>query len=69
MLWLAVLVAVSPVLMFKGLTLETLWGFFNVHPFWFMFTLGLLFSKGRDCSILDKIQENLNKIKEDLERR
>lgn len=69
MLWLAILVAVSPVLMFKGLTLEILWEFFNVHPFWFMFTLGVLFSKGKDDSILDKIKESLDKIKEDLERR
>lgn len=66
MLWLAILVALSPVLAFKGLTLETLWGFFNVHPFWFMFTLGVLFSKGKNDDILDKISNRLDKI---IERR
>lgn len=37
MIALALLVIFSPVLVFKGLTLETLWAFCNVHPFWFMF--------------------------------
>lgn len=69
MIALALLVIFSPVLVFKGLTLETLWAFFNIHPFCFMFMLGLLFSKRKDTNILDKIQENLDKIKEGLERR
>lgn len=37
MLLLVLIVAFSPVLTFKGLTVETLWNFFNVHPFWFLF--------------------------------
>lgn len=40
MILLALIVAISPVLVFKGLTLETLWSFFNVHPF--LFTLLIL---------------------------
>ena len=39
MTWLAILVALSPTLAFKGLTLTTLWAWFNVHPFWFMLLL------------------------------
>lgn len=66
MLWLAILVGLSPTLAFKGLTLTTLFTWFNVHPFWFMFTLGVLFSKGKDENILDKISNRLDKI---IERR
>lgn len=64
MLWLVILVALSPVLAFKGLTLETLWNFFNLHPFWFAFTLGILFSKGKDEDILDKVSNKLDKFLE-----
>lgn len=39
MLLLFLIVVFSPVLALKGLTLETLWKFFNVHPFWFMLLL------------------------------
>ena len=36
-MWLLILIVIfSPVLAFKGLTLETLWNFFNFHPFWFV---------------------------------
>ena len=42
MLWLAILVGLSPTLAFKGLTLATLWTWFNVHPFWFVFTVGMI---------------------------
>lgn len=42
MTWLAILVALSPTLAFKGLTLATLWSWFNIHPFWFAFTVGIL---------------------------
>lgn len=45
MIWLALLVAFSPTLVFKGLTLATLWAWFNVHPFWFVFMVGVLCSK------------------------
>lgn len=62
MLWLAILVMCSPVLVFKGLTLETLWQFFNVHPFWFMATLSVLFSKGRNDIIMDKLKKFLDTI-------
>lgn len=40
--WLALLVALSPTLTFKGLTLPILWNWFCVHPFWFVFTVGML---------------------------
>lgn len=43
MTWLAILTAFSPTLAFKGLTLTTLWSWFNVHPFIFAFTIGILF--------------------------
>lgn len=43
MFWIALLVIFSPVLIFDGLTLEKLWEFFNVHPFWFAFTLEIFF--------------------------
>ena len=39
MLLLFLIVVFSPVLALKGLTLETLWNFFNVHPFWFTLLL------------------------------
>lgn len=37
MLLLILIVAFSPVLVFKGLTVETLIQFFNLHPFWTLF--------------------------------
>ena len=49
MTWLAILVALSPTLAFKGLTLTTLWAWFNVHPFWFAFTVGLLLKSTHIC--------------------
>lgn len=49
MIWLAILVALSPTLAFKGLTLTTLWAWFNVHPFWFAFTVGLLLKSTHIC--------------------
>lgn len=42
MTWLAILTSLSPTLAFKGLTLSTLFAWFNVHPFWAFFTIGLL---------------------------
>lgn len=42
MLWLAIIVALSPTLVFKGLTLEILWSWFNIHPFWFVFMIGII---------------------------
>lgn len=39
MLLLVLIVAISPVLVFKGLTVETLMQFFNLHPFLLLFLI------------------------------
>lgn len=56
MLWLILIVAFSPVLAFKGLTLEILWNFFNLHPFWFMFLVVVIIRSPFD-SVMSKIDE------------
>lgn len=41
MLSLALLVALSPTLIFDGLTVSKLISWFNVHPFWCVFFIAL----------------------------
>lgn len=43
MIWLFLFVLVSPTLTFKGLTLEVLWQWLNIHPFWAMLLLSAVF--------------------------
>ena len=45
MLEVLILVAVSKTLEFTGLTLTSLFAWFNIHPFWFLFLLGCFISR------------------------
>lgn len=52
MFWVLLLVALSPALNFNGLTLENLLGFFNFHPFLFLFIIEVLCSGTKYVSII-----------------
>lgn len=53
-IYLVLLVAISPVLQFKGLTVMQLIDFFNLHPFWAVFTILIIFRN----SIITSIKES-----------